>query len=380
MTTTLQQPRGQQSEYVTEDGELLEQIIDQASTAKVDPREAAFTEAQLDTAVKRPRSIKLFMQRALTYATEDKEVAASCTYAVPRGGKTITGPSVRLAEICVLAWGNLHVEGRIVEIGDQFVKVAGTAWDMETNNRISQETTRRITDKQNRRFNDDMIIVTANAAISIILRNAIFRIIPKSLVEKIRTQAAKVALGDATSLEARRSEAVAFWEKQGVKQDRLLAALGKPGLQDIGLDEIQLLLGFWTAIKDKQTTIEECFPSLQTKSQTLAEKIKGGKKDDADSSQEQPEMKPAASEEQAKATEQAEVQTQDQPPKPMPLRPATLTKIQEILSKLGMAENTYRATIKIKKWNELLEQDALAHLKDLETALAQKQREPGDED
>ena len=48
-------------------------------------------------------------------ATIDAEVAGSCFYKLSRGGKTIEGPSVRLAEIVASAWGNLKFGARIID-------------------------------------------------------------------------------------------------------------------------------------------------------------------------------------------------------------------------------------------------------------------------
>jgi hypothetical protein len=64
---------------------------------------------QLDAAHKYPRKRSAFMREAIEISTATKEIAESCMYALPRGGKTIAGPSVRLAEIMASAYGNLHV-------------------------------------------------------------------------------------------------------------------------------------------------------------------------------------------------------------------------------------------------------------------------------
>lgn len=284
MTTQTMPRNGQMEETELADGEILEQAIENTKTG-FDRREAAFMEAQLDTAYKRRRSLKQFIMTATTYATQDQETAAACSYSLPRrnaDGKTqaISGPSVRLAEICALAWGNMHTESRIVEIGEEYVKVAAVCWDMESNNRMGQEAARRIVKKNGQRYSDDMIIMTANAAISIVLRNVVFRIIPKALVEQIRAKAVAVAKGDAASIKKRRDEAVAHWKKQGVSQERLLAGLGKAGIEDIDAEDIAIMLGYWTAVKDKEATIDDCFPPLETKTQSLADKVKGKKADE----------------------------------------------------------------------------------------------------
>ena len=60
-----------------------------------------------------PRSVKAFAAAAEAMATLTQQTAAECSYVVPRDGKQIVGPSVRLAEICASAWGNIDFGSRI---------------------------------------------------------------------------------------------------------------------------------------------------------------------------------------------------------------------------------------------------------------------------
>jgi hypothetical protein len=80
--------------------------IERVDTKAVAVLNRSEVEAQLDAAHKYPRQIKRFLNEAITLATLTRDVAESCIYALPRGGKTIAGPSVRLAEICASAYGN----------------------------------------------------------------------------------------------------------------------------------------------------------------------------------------------------------------------------------------------------------------------------------
>ena len=239
-------------------------------------------EAQLDSAHKYPRSIKRFRQEALSMATISEEVAQSCIYSLPRGGKPITGPSVRLAEICASAWGNIHVGARPVDVGDTEVTSQGVAWDLERNFRVTVESKRRITNKDGKRFNDDMIVMTQNAANSIALRNAIFRIIPRAYVDIIYSQVREVAIGNASTLAENRAKLLDRLAKMGVDQARVLHALGKPGVEDIGLEDIETLIGYRTAIKEGVKTVDELFPAPPPKDPGPTEqgrRISLGKKD-----------------------------------------------------------------------------------------------------
>lgn len=220
----------------------------------------AEVDIQITTAKAYPRSIHAFKQQALDLATFDEEIAAGCMYALPRGGKPIEGPSVRLAEIIASAWGNLRTEARVVGADNQEITAEATCWDLQSNLAMRVQVKRRITDKNGRRFNPDMITVTGNAAVSIALRNAIFRVIPKAYVNSLYHAARQVAIGNAETLAAKRAQMVDYFGKMGVTPERLFEAIGKKGIDDIGLDELAVLKGTASAIKNGELSVDEAFP------------------------------------------------------------------------------------------------------------------------
>lgn len=226
----------------------------------------AIIQAEIDTAIRTakayPRSLARFKKEALAMATLDEETASSCFYSVPRAGKSVEGPSVRLAEIVASAWGNLRFGARVISDNGRLITAQGVCADLERNNIGTIEVQRRVTDKKGRRFSDDMVVVTGNAACSIALRNAVFRVIPRVYVNDILEQARKVAIGDAKTLENRRAEMVAYFGKMGIVPERVFAAVGKSAVEDIGLGELGTLKGFATAIKDGEASVDETFPPL----------------------------------------------------------------------------------------------------------------------
>lgn len=244
--------------FIVADTETEVSRVDTKAVAVLNRSEV---EAQLDAAHKYRRSVQSFMREAMSLACVTREVAESCIYALPRAGEVIRGPSVRLAEICASAYGNLHVATRIVDIEEKEIVAQAVAWDLEKNVRITVETRRRITSKTGRRYNDDMITMTGNAAASIALRNAIFRVIPRAYVEQVYNRARRTAVGDAKTLGARRQEVVGSLVKMGVPQDRIFALMGKQ-LVDLDLDDVEKLIGFGTVISQGSSTIDEVFPAV----------------------------------------------------------------------------------------------------------------------
>ena len=224
---------------------------------------AAEIDVAIETAKKYPRSIKKFLNDAYEMATFDEETAAGCFYNLPKrdqDGKRIEGPSVRLAEIMASAWGNIHFGARIIEEADRHVTAYGTCKDLEKNVTVAIEVRRRITKKDGTRYGDDMITVTCNAACSIVLRNAVFKIVPGIFVKRLMREAQKAAIGKGKTLEGRRSELLAFFGKSGITEDQIFAELEIDGAADMGIEQIRYLIGLKTAIKEGDTTLAQAFP------------------------------------------------------------------------------------------------------------------------
>ena len=217
-------------------------------------------DAQLTAAHKYPRSIGRFLKESMTLATMTQEIAESCIYTLPRAGKNITGPSVRLAEIMASTYGNLHIGTRVVDETDKEIVAQGVCWDLQANLRVSVEARRRITKRNGSRFDDDMITVTGNAAASIALRNAIFRVVPRSFVMAVYEKARLVAVGNASTLADKRANVFERLQKLGVSQDRVLARLEKRSMDDVGLEDLETLIGLGTAIKNGEQDIDSVFP------------------------------------------------------------------------------------------------------------------------
>ena len=229
--------------------------------ASLDRAERANIDLQVSTAKQYPRSISRCANNAVAIATMDKDTAQSCGYALPRGGKPITGPSVHLAKIIAQQYGNLRAEAKVVEITDKHVVSRGTAWDLENNYAVSFEVRRSIVGKNGNRFSDDMITVTGNAANSIAYRNAIFGIVPKSITDKAYKAAQHLITGDLSDEEKlikRRDGAIKhFIDTYGITEEEVIKLCGKHTVNQIQADEIALLLGFAQSLKDGDTTVEE---------------------------------------------------------------------------------------------------------------------------
>lgn len=233
------------------------QLLDGAGVVGAVDRAAI--DVQIATAKRYPRSVDKSLKEALTLATLDEETAASMFYALPRSGKTIEGPSARLAEVMAYSWGNLRVDADIVAEDKNTVTAMGTCFDLEKNVAVRVRVKRRITDKHGKRYNEDMIGVTSNAAISIALRNSVFKVIPAALIRRIYGEARKASLGKGGTITQKRQKALEWFSKLGVKDAQVFEVLGVRGLDDIGEDQLITLRGLVNAIQDGETSVEQVF-------------------------------------------------------------------------------------------------------------------------
>lgn len=225
-------------------------------------------DVSIATAKKYPRNEEKAVFECLTIATKTKGTAAECFYALPRRErqkdgsykvKMIEGPSVRLAEIITYCWGNINFGFRIVANDGKKITAQAVCHDLERNIRGQIEVDRRITTKDGRTFNDDMQIVTGNAAGSIALRNAILRVIPKAVLADIVGKIKKTALGEIQDLEKQRAKAVDYFTDLGVDKKDIFSSIGVKTIEQIGVEEIFTLRSIANAIKEGSTTAEEAF-------------------------------------------------------------------------------------------------------------------------
>lgn len=220
---------------------------------------AAEIDQQIATAKKYRRSLQSFRQESLSMVTLNEQIAQECIYSLPRDGKTIEGPSARFAEVIASAWGNCRAGARVVNEGAEFVTAQGVFHDLERNMAITYEVQRRITGKNGRRFSPDMIGVTANAACSIALRNAILKGVPKAFWSEVYQAARHTIMGDYSTLANRRDNAIKAFTAYGVTKEQIFSVLGLKGINDIGLEHLVTLGGMLTAIKEGDTTPEQAF-------------------------------------------------------------------------------------------------------------------------
>lgn len=296
-------------EIITQDGEIITETDIGSGSLAIGLAKAEIDQ-QVATAKRYPRSIARAQRAIFELVTIDEESAKECNYALPRGGKPITGPSIRLAEIIASEYGNNRTGARVVHVDrvEKFVEAEGVYIDLETNAATTARVRTRIVDRYGKLYSDDMIIVTGNAVCSKAKRNAILAGVPKAVWRKAYEAALATIKGDIKTLSERRDAMLKAFAAFGVKPEQIFKAIDIGGIDDVGIDEITLLTGMHAALKSGEETVESMFGG-QTKaegdkkstSQKMSDFAKG------DTGQEKKKEKPGS--EETKKT--AEKQTAD---------------------------------------------------------------------
>jgi hypothetical protein len=253
-------------EIITQDGEVLTGIPAAEATSIILGLAKAEIDQQIATARQFPRALSTAVRGLTELATFSQEAAQGCNYALPRGGKSLTGPSIRFAEAAFQQWGNARVGARVVLVDkvEKFLEAEGIFHDLQTNAATTSRVRRRIVDRNGNLFNDDMIIVTGNAACSIAKRNAVLAGIPKAIWDPAYQASLQVSKGSAKTLVERRQRAFGALGAFGVTPAMIFDYLGVEGEADIGLDHMPALTAIHSSLKNEETTVEDLFGTVQT--------------------------------------------------------------------------------------------------------------------
>lgn len=254
---------------------------------------AAVLDKRILTAKQFPRSISRFKQQAKELLSEDIETARSAEYAKPVGGGTVKGPSVRLAEIVCLCWGNVEVNIEEPIIGDKSVTVQAYAWDLERNIRVPGIATMSICKSNGSRYPQHMVETTVVACASKARRNAILAVVPRAYVNDLLEAAKAVAEKHAPPLEETRARMLEhFARTYKVTAEQVYQYLGVEGVADITQQHVAELRAVVEALKEGEP-IDGYFGAVKSKAE-LAREAAAARKAQRES---QPETQPEVGDE-----------------------------------------------------------------------------------
>lgn len=254
--------RHDQSTGEVEDEPVLDgEILDPIDSRVMATLHRVEIDQQVATAKAYPRNVLQIKQELKALVTMDEETAEECVYALPRGGKTINGPSARFADALISFWGNSRSGAFITQVNreEKFVEAIGSFQDVERNVIRQRRTRRPISDRKGNLYNADMINMTGNAACVIAERNAITNGIPKPFWGPIYDAAFLIVSGTTQTLGSKVARAKKGFLAMEIDFALVLEKIGRADESKIVPQDIIALRGMLTALKTGEETIESIF-------------------------------------------------------------------------------------------------------------------------
>lgn len=206
-------------------------------------------------------------EQAVVKACENPLFAEKVEYKLPRGGTTISGPTIRLAELIRREWRNIFTTERVMHDDERQMIVQVTAMDLETNSietaevvipktverRYVKDGQEIISERENSlgkkvytvRATDSEVDMTRKAMISKALRNAIFRLVPAELVQiALATARQTIQTADAKDPKEAIRRLIFCFEEQGVSIDKIEKEIGHT-LEKANTADVKKLRGLY---------------------------------------------------------------------------------------------------------------------------------------
>ncbi|BDQ19729.1 V-type ATPase subunit [Rhodococcus qingshengii] len=264
------------------------------ATAVEQSRAIAEVQASVFVAKQSPR-IKDMAVAEMRDSTAQKSVGDKAFFRFPRGGQTVTGPSVHLARELARCWGNINYG--VIELRRDDEKgeseMQAYAWDLETNTRNAQ--TFIVPHKRDQRSGPqkltdmrDIYENNANAGARRV-REAIFAVLPSWFIDEAVDRCNEtIKKGGGVPLPQRIANSIGHFEGIGVTRAQLESKIGRPSDKWNEHDVSQLGVTF-SSINRGEVTRDEEFPPARVTAGEIASTVKSAEKPEpAEKSAEEP--------------------------------------------------------------------------------------------
>jgi hypothetical protein len=235
-------------------------------------------QAAVLVAQKMPRD-EIRARKRILDAAKRQTLAENASYCYPRGGQTVTGPSIRAAETLAKYWGNISYGTKELnqDLANHTSEMLAYAWDLETNTRV--EKVFQVQHKRDKRSGSvmlsdsrDIYELTANQGARRV-RACILGVLPSDIVEDFIKECDKTLEGsNDVPLKDRVRAMIESFEKLGVTQDMIEQRLGCKA--DVIIPkQLADLRKVYTSIKDNFGKIGDYFKTAENKEPEAAENV-----------------------------------------------------------------------------------------------------------
>lgn len=237
-------------------------VIKNTQTEMMMARQAQEVQVAMLAAKRFPRDELVAMDR-IKKASQRTSLAEVAIYSYPRGGQSVTGPSIRLAESIAQNWGNMDFGVLELDRRDGKSEMMAYAWDLETNTRSVRMFSvrhRRDTKTGGKDLTDerDIYEISANMGARRV-RACIMAVVPGDVVEMATKEARKtLADKDPRDVTEILREMLKAFKDMGVTKDMIEKYMDKPAA-DLLKEELVDLRGVYKSIKDGVSKKEDYF-------------------------------------------------------------------------------------------------------------------------
>ena len=237
------------------------------STVRSDSQRAiAEVQAALVIAKRFPRNPIEAYDRVMN-ACQRPGLAQSAVYSYARGGTSVTGPSIRLAEMLAQNWGNIQYGIRELSSENGESTVEAFAWDVETNTRqtkvfqvphirYTRQGTKKLTDPR-----DIYELVANNGARR--LRACILGVIPGDVVDAAVDQCEKTIHASADTSPEGVQKLIKAFEQFGVSKDDIEGFIQRR-VDAITPANVVSLRKIFTSLRDGMSSAKDWFKGAKT--------------------------------------------------------------------------------------------------------------------
>lgn len=228
-----------------ENFELSQAVLSTSARAEV--------EGAIIIAKKFPRDEDRAYQK-LMRSCQRPTFADNASYAFPRGGVTITGPSAPFAREMARIWGNIEYGLLVVRDDEETRQIRGWAWDKETNAKVFAEDSfaKLIYRKKDGWIKPDErdLRELTNRRGAILIRNCILSLIPSDFIDDAQKQCLKTLRTEAAQdPDKMRKNLIMAFNNFNISVEMLERKLGHP-IKECTSDEIVELRQIWQSITE----------------------------------------------------------------------------------------------------------------------------------
>lgn len=249
------------------------QNINQGTVAIEASRAIAEAQSKLAIAKQFPRD-EITAYAKMMESCRRPTMAKSALYSFPRGGKSVDGISIRLAEEMARCWGNLDYGIKELSRDNGKSEMQAYAWDLETNTISSQNFTvmhQREVNKKMQTLTSERDIYENNANQGARrVRSRILAILPNWFVSDALAEINKTLAGDSdVPLIDRVKKMVDAFGKMGVSKDQIEGRL-KRKVETMTIDDLTEYTKIYNGLRQGETKASDWFGGKESNDLTNA--------------------------------------------------------------------------------------------------------------